>query len=271
MSGINEVIYRDECWFRVYNGPNGKTVFAQQISSGTALEYLVIADVDNDGHADIVVPSDDVQGLACQGNAEGDIKNLTWDPNTKTQGIFVLSDPQNRWMPSRALWHQHSYHITEIGDDLKVPLHEKNNWATWNNYRKNVQGQVGRGGALADFTSGVATQIDNGGMDCAAVERLWANLCNRGASDVPPGLPGTFYQSDPRQMGAIPLCTAATTGTLSVGTCEAVFCDRPSPPAQPQDLWFRANDDGKTPNLTIECKKDNDVLFLPQYVCKSIG
>ena len=56
--GTAEVVYRDECWLRVYNGKDGKTLFAANITSNTCLELPVIADVDNDGHADIVVTSD---------------------------------------------------------------------------------------------------------------------------------------------------------------------------------------------------------------------
>ena len=37
-----------------------------------------------------------------------------------TQGIHVLQDPKNRWMPSRAIWNQHSYHITNINDATRA-------------------------------------------------------------------------------------------------------------------------------------------------------
>src|SRR5437763_15189399 len=65
--GKAEVVYRDECWLRVMNGPDGKTVFAQSITSGTALEMPVVADVDNDGHADLIVPSGPWQGCPDEG------------------------------------------------------------------------------------------------------------------------------------------------------------------------------------------------------------
>src|SRR5439155_14781553 len=110
--------------------------------------------------------------------------------------------------------------------------------------------------------------VDNGGMDCNVAERLWATLCNRGASWSNPGIAGTFYASDPRMLGATPLCTATTQNVLTPGQCETVHCDRSNPPKEPQDLWFRANDDGKMANAVTECKLMNDLLFLPQYVCK---
>ncbi len=268
--GINEVVYRDECWLRVYNGPNGKAVFAQTITSGTCLEYPVIADVDGDMHADLVVPSDNVQQnfSSCPMGPEADT-GTPW--GGYTTGIFVLQDPMNRWMPSRPMWTAHSYHITEINDNLSVPAKEKPNWLTYNNYRVNVQGMAGGGKPQADLTGGQAGTVDNGGLDCKVAERLWAAICNRGDAPVAPGVPGTFYTSDPRQMGAMAICTATTTMTLNPGDCEQVYCDWMNPPQKAMDLWFRSDDNGNSHPVSSECKNGNDLLFLPQVVCNGIG
>ena len=263
--GKAEVVYRDECFFRVINGPDGKTDFAIQITSGTCLENPVIADVDGDGHADVVVPSDNVQGDFCNGASDPDTHQV-W--NMQTRGIFVLSDPMNRWMPSRGIWNEHSYHITNVNDNGSIPLHEKPNWSSWNNYRANVQGMVnGMSSPASDFTAGLSSSVDNGGNDCKQSERLWANLCNRGTSTVKAGVPGTFYTADPRMPGAKAICSTMTVGPLGPGVCEAVFCDWMNPPQGPQDLWFRANDDGTKASVQSECDGDNDLLFLPQVKC----
>jgi len=146
--GVAEVVYRDECWLRVYNGPDGKTLFAVPVTSGTVFELPVIADVDNDGHADIVVSADSEfervsdQQYCPQSEAE---TGATF--TGAKDGVFVFRDPMNRWMPSRALWNEHSYHITNINDDLTVPTMEDDNWRSWNNYRQNVQG-VATGSAV---------------------------------------------------------------------------------------------------------------------------
>jgi len=188
-----------------------------------------------------------------------------------TAGIFVLTDPMNRWMPSRPIWTAHTYHITEIADNLSVPTKEPPNWKMYNDYRRNVQGMANSGKPEGDATGGVATMVDNGGNDCKVSERLWATICNRGAAPIGAGLPGTFYLSDPRQPNAMAICTAKTMNPLNPGDCESVYCDWQNPPNGAHDIWFRADDNGATHPVSGECKNGNDVLFLPQTVCNGIG
>ncbi len=64
--GVAEVVYRDECWLRVFHGRDGRKLFASPVTSGTVLDEPVIADVDGDGHAEIVVASDGAQNNACK-------------------------------------------------------------------------------------------------------------------------------------------------------------------------------------------------------------
>ena len=66
--GVAEVVYRDECWLRVYSGPDGSKRFAAPVTSGTVQEEPVIADVDGDGHAEIVAGSDSAQNNRCKGS-----------------------------------------------------------------------------------------------------------------------------------------------------------------------------------------------------------
>ena len=65
-AGTPEVVYADECFARVFSGFDGTVLFSQYHSSCTWIENPVVADVDGDFHAEIVVPSN----LACgTGNA----------------------------------------------------------------------------------------------------------------------------------------------------------------------------------------------------------
>ena len=263
--GQVEVVYRDECWLRVYNGKDGKTLFAAKVSSGTGIEYPVVADVDNDGHADIVVSADD--GITCQKQPEWET-NTPWSKNTR--GIMVLRDPMNRWMPSRPLWNQHGYHITNINDDLTIPARETPNWLTWNNYRQNIEGGAGQWGPKGDLTGGVAVGVDVGQKDCAASWTLRANLCNRGKVRLPPGISGTFYGTDPRVTSGSPICTAVSKEALPPGACELVECDWKMPVKGATDLWFRGDDDGTGRSAVGECKEMNNLLSLPHSECMQV-
>src|SRR5690606_11414435 len=53
--GVAEVVYRDECYLRVYRGTDGEVLFSQAASSLPGTEYPVIADVDGDFNSEIVV------------------------------------------------------------------------------------------------------------------------------------------------------------------------------------------------------------------------
>lgn len=62
--GAMEAVYADECYTRVYDGKTGDVLFSAFRSSGTWHEYPVIADVDNDESAEIVVGSNNSMSCA---------------------------------------------------------------------------------------------------------------------------------------------------------------------------------------------------------------
>jgi len=262
--GKPEVIYRDECWLRVYRGDTGKTAFARSMTSNTCLELPVIADVNSDGHADIVVVADygmDAIG-ACLlvGRPELDT-GTRWAG--QTSGIYILSDPMNRWVGARPLWNQHSYHITNISDDLTVPSSELPSWRGENSYRQNHAIIPPRAGGAPDYT---ARFLPSERTDCKTVWRLNAALCNRGAGKGKAGVAVTFYDGAP-QSGGTALCTLHGKLELLPGECEPMQCDWPSPPASPHDIYVRVADDGLGGGSSDECKSGNNQARLPQASC----
>ncbi|HEY8427554.1 MAG TPA: VCBS repeat-containing protein, partial [Sandaracinaceae bacterium] len=65
--GRAEVVYGDECFLRVYDGRTGEVVFSQSRSSCTWYENPVIADLDGDFNAEIVIGSNYNCGSAASG------------------------------------------------------------------------------------------------------------------------------------------------------------------------------------------------------------
>jgi hypothetical protein len=55
--GRAEVIYADECFARVYDGRTGDVLYSQFHNSATWYENPIVADVDGDGKAELVIPS----------------------------------------------------------------------------------------------------------------------------------------------------------------------------------------------------------------------
>ncbi|MBV7299148.1 putative Ig domain-containing protein [Enterovibrio paralichthyis] len=115
--GKAEILYSDELYFRVFDGITGDTLYELPNPSATWVEYPVVADVDNDLQAEIVLVSN----------------NFRWPGST---GVRVLEGAN--WAPTRSIWNQHAYHIDNINDDGSVPSVPAESWLSHNTYRLNT-------------------------------------------------------------------------------------------------------------------------------------
>ena len=108
----------------VFDGKTGQQYFTLPRASGTLIEYPVVADIDNDQSADILVVS-----------------------NTNFQGymhtIEAFQDTQKRWKPTRRIWNQHAYHVTNVREDGTIPKQMQKSWQKLNTFRTNSQIQPG--------------------------------------------------------------------------------------------------------------------------------
>ena len=117
--GIFEIVYRDETRLRIINGSlthhqTGVTPTAPYnlasyaCYSNTATEYPVVADVDGDGQAEIII----VGGIGSSSRYAGPL----W--------VFKSGDPENApWASARKVWNQYAYNSLNINEDLTVPRH----------------------------------------------------------------------------------------------------------------------------------------------------
>lgn len=122
--GNVEIVYRDEISLRIFRGNDGVLLAKIPVASSTWGEEPVVVDVDNDGHADIVVSS-----------------NPSFSSGSPTStGVHVFSDVANKWTRTRRIWNQHSYHITNVNEDATIPQIEMPNWLVpgLNNFRTNA-------------------------------------------------------------------------------------------------------------------------------------
>jgi len=244
-SGTAEVLYSDEERLRVYDGPTGTVLFSTCNTTGTLEEFPLVADVDNDGHADIVV----VSNAYASGTAEYQCNDGT---NIAQSGVRVFSDPVH-WVRTRAIWNEHPYHITNVNDDGTIPKSELPNWTQpgLNNFRQNKQpgGEFAAPDAVVSIAAG-----------CGSPFSLVATVRNIGEAALPAGVVVGFYA------GTAPtgtkLGSLATLLPLYPAESETLTMPLPSPPAgvaSGMTPVYAVVDDTTTPHPSWhECRTDND-------------
>jgi hypothetical protein len=110
-SGKARLVYRDETQLRIMVAENDtfRNEATYQAISGTYYEYPVVADVDNDGAAEIVVVGADRRFLS----------------DNEVYGTLRIYKSGNEftWAPARKVWNQYTYNVVNINEDLTVPLY----------------------------------------------------------------------------------------------------------------------------------------------------
>jgi hypothetical protein len=246
--GRAEVLYSDELKLRIYDGVTGNTLYEECNTNGTLNEFPVVADVDNNGHADIVVVSNAYRPeLTCGGE--------------RFSGVRVFSDPQNRWVRTRPVWNQHSYHITNVGDDGSIPAIEATNWKDpkLDNFRQNKQ--PGQEFAAPDAVVSLLYPV------CGGVYKLTARVTNVGEAPLPAGVDVGFYLGAPGT-GSL-LGKGKTTVSLYPAQSEFVTIDLPTPPPGLTTGVFHVRvDDTNVPHPAwVECRTDNNTSKAASGAC----
>jgi hypothetical protein len=116
--GHAEAMYADEQFMYVF-GDQGQVLLQMPRTSGTLTEYPVVADVDNDGSAEIVVVSNEYNGAS--------------------PTVQVIRDKMDRWIQARRIWNEHTYHVTNVREDGTIPQYEQPAWTRLNTFRTNAQ------------------------------------------------------------------------------------------------------------------------------------
>ncbi|MBK8238739.1 MAG: VCBS repeat-containing protein [Deltaproteobacteria bacterium] len=125
-AGVAQAIYMDESTVYVFDDA-GSVLMQVPYRSGTIIEYPTVADIDNDGSAEILVASNT---LLFGGQVEFTVR--------------AVRDVRDRWVQARRIWNQHSYHVTNVREDGTIPQHEPKHWGLLNTFR--TQAQIEQGG-----------------------------------------------------------------------------------------------------------------------------
>ncbi len=199
--GSVEVVYADEVNLHVYNAADGTELFTTCNTSGTLTEYPLVADIDNDSQADLIVVSN-AYALTCVDGS-----------GLRFSGVRVFGSSNNDWVVTRPVWNQHAYSVTNIEEDGVVPRSPASNWLVpgLNNFRQNKQ--PGLEFAAADAVASVS------GLCTASGVRYCASITNVGEA-VFPG--GATVQLVANPAGA-PQVLTTFTSTRALGPAQSEF------------------------------------------------
>lgn len=105
--GILEIVYKDEENLMIIDGPTGIILNTTPLKHGTGLEYPIIADVDGNGQANILVT--------------GYSTNIS-----NGYRIYCYESDGAPWAPARSVWNQYNYNPLYVNDDLTIPRYPQN-------------------------------------------------------------------------------------------------------------------------------------------------
>lgn len=281
--GAAEVVYADECFIRVFKGAGAKgggskVLFKRAHSSHTLREVPVIADVDKDAHAEIVLISNDKQQSVV------DQCKSRWPDYEKLggseHGILVIEDKKNRWVSTRPVWNQHSYHVTNVcsGQNASmcpgksdqagaIPAGQLQHWKQpkLNTFRQNVQSE-GRFDAPDLVVSDIQTTCTGEGLN------IEVTVANRGRIPVPAGVSVALEAGASGNVSW--LTDLQTTQRLAPGARETlthVWSDAPYGGSATWEVRAEADADQNGDGEHNECREENNAATTSGDACACLA
>ncbi len=270
--GINEVFYRDQQFLRVLGDeslnplcqvpqpaipvtsgcgaaePKLCLILERAVGSVTLTEYPVVADVDNDESAEVLIGSDALGGA---GSITPACDNSDADPNNDGNcvgrgGLYIFRDSTTdgleKWVDTRNIWNQHAYSITHVNNDGSIPSGFTPSWIAHNTFRLNLP-EIGDGLTPAPDLS--VTRI-RAAFSSATTLDISARIGNAGSRIAAAGVSVAYYDADPLIGGAL-IGTGVTTTAISPGSFEDVTIAYVVPPGfqvAAAEVWAAVDDDG---------------------------
>ena len=239
--GEPEVVYIDEIEMAAYDGVTGALEFySTEHSSATMMDYPVIADVDGDDQAEIVVCHDGYSSM-----------------------MSVYGDADESWPPARQVWNQHAYSISNINDDLSIPESATPNFQHTNTWHSAIATE---GYGLSDDLESEIVEICEDECDTGTVYVV-VRLYNKGTEELPAGAQMTLYGESGAYRYALE--TIETTEPLASGwSTVGIEIQLVSDQLAAMDsLLLVADDDGFGNGAIAECSESNNDFVVSGPFC----
>lgn len=220
--GAAEVVYSDECYFRVYNGTNGGVYLQLPSVNRTLVDNPVVADVDNDGNAEIIAVQNNAQQQCGQTSLNAwPLGSGTVTRDSLPNGVEVFGDQSDTWVAARRTWNQHAYHVTNVLESGAIPVHEPESWKPWNGRLYNTYRSQPRNYDVAPDLVPMGIQVFSPNVACGTLSseiQITVLVKNAGDLRVGPGVVLQFFGIWQNAAGPIPLVDA--TGNAITATLE---------------------------------------------------
>ncbi|MBO6935240.1 MAG: VCBS repeat-containing protein [Deltaproteobacteria bacterium] len=249
--GRFEIVHQDEQFLRIFPGtePDCDTVpvgvgcdglmtdddvlLIGRHVSRTRTQYPVVADLDGDGRAEIVLSSssDVTDGLDA--------------------GVEVWSHPLGTWGRARPVWNQNAYRGVNVNDDGTIPMSEPDAYTSFRSQpadgARDCAANLQPMGLRADATM------------CPALN-LTVDVVNTGCLGASAGISVSFYEESAGLLG-----TVQTMERIEAGARTTVSLDLGATPNA--TVWAVVDDDGTGAGRVMECDEENEsarVLLCPE-------
>lgn len=230
--GAYELLLADEADFRIYDGATGAVRFIEAgHDSNTIFEYPTVADVDNDGSAEILFVSNFIPAYGT---------------------LTVLGHADSAWLPVGSSWGNHDFAVTNLLQDGHVPAKPVPSWQAYNLFRARPSIDA----AAVDLTVQIVDACVSGCAD-TSVATLAVQVFNTGFITVDAGVPVTLYRKDGDTLE--PVETLVLPDPIPGGTGTAgLFFTVPVTNIGPDGLLVRVDDDGLGGSAHLECAESNN-------------
>ena len=220
--GKAEVLYQGAFYFHIFDGSTGEVLFRTENGSHTGLEYPVIADLDGDHHAEILVGANDRQ-----------------------LGLRAFESATDDWVGTRKVWNQYSYSIDNINDDLSVPAAPIPSWLSHNSFRQAAY--LDRHPLGEPDLAVLNLKLDGESGQVALT------ITNRGLAPTDVEAMVTLYHGDPASGNVL---ASQTVPDMAVGESRDLLLPIANVGALNQDLYAVIDSD----HAVAECLEDNNLL-----------